>query len=85
MLQGVPLNYLVPHLQMLKKESLRFFYIDTTWIGALLDGALSIGRSPETRLYLDKAMAGNFLATVLDDFKIENLVSTGGEPKSAGN
>ena len=76
LLQGVPLNYLVPHLQMLKKESLRFFYIDTTWIGALLDGALSIGRSPATRLYLDKAMAGNFLTTVIDDFKIEKKSKT---------
>jgi hypothetical protein len=71
LLQGVPLNYLVPHPRILETETLRFFYVDTTWIGALLDGALSIGRSPETRLYLDKAMAGNFLTTVLDDLAID--------------
>jgi hypothetical protein len=71
LLQGVPLNYLVPHPQILKKDTLRFFYMDTTWVGALLDGALSIGRSPETRLYLDKAMAGNFLATALEELEVE--------------
>ena len=29
---------------MLPKESLRFFYLDPSWIASLVDGALSIGR-----------------------------------------
>ncbi|MGA1839339.1 MAG: hypothetical protein ACMUIU_01835 [bacterium] len=69
-LQGVPINYLIPHPCILKDESIRFFYVDTCWIGALMDGALSIGRSSESRLFLDKAMAGNFFEFVLDDYKV---------------
>ena len=64
LLHGVPLAYLVPHPQMLDQESLRFFYVDTSWIGALLDGALSIGRTSESQLLLDKVMAGHFLKNV---------------------
>lgn len=44
---GVPFNYLVPDENMLPVESLRFFYVDPNWLGALTDGALSIGRKPE--------------------------------------
>lgn len=72
-LHGVPINYLIPHPKVLEEESLRFFYVDTTWVGALLDGALSIGRSSESRLFLDKAMAGNFLNVVLEDCGIKLL------------
>jgi hypothetical protein len=45
LLQNVPLCYLVPDERMLPLESLRFFYLDTNWIDALVDGAFSIGRS----------------------------------------
>jgi hypothetical protein len=67
LLHGVPLGYLVPHPEMLEKESLRIFYLDTSWIGALIDGALSIGRVSESPLLLDKAMAGTFLKDVVRD------------------
>lgn len=43
-LKGLPFNYLVPNEAMLPAESLRFFWVDPFWIGALLDGAFSIGR-----------------------------------------
>ena len=43
-LKGVPFNYLVPDEEMLPPESLRFFWLDPFWMGALLDGAFSIGR-----------------------------------------
>lgn len=43
-LQGVPFNYLVPDERLLPPESLKFFLLDNTWMDALLDGALSIGR-----------------------------------------
>jgi hypothetical protein len=71
LLHGVPFHYLVPHELMLPPESLRFFYLDTAWIGALLDGALSIGRSSEARLLLDKTMASPILQPVLDDLQVE--------------
>lgn len=43
-LKGIPFNYLVPDERMLPIESIRFFYLDPSWIASLMDGALSIGR-----------------------------------------
>lgn len=45
LLHGVPFNYLVPDESMLPPESIRFFYLDTNWLAALADGAMSIGRT----------------------------------------
>jgi hypothetical protein len=44
LLFGVPFHYLVPDNSFLPPESIRFFSIDSDWISALTDGALSIGR-----------------------------------------
>jgi hypothetical protein len=44
LLKGLPFSYLVPDERMLPLESLRFFYLDSSWIASLVDGALSIGR-----------------------------------------
>jgi hypothetical protein len=43
-LYGVPFKYLVPDNVMLPPESIRFFWVDSNWIDALSDGALSLGR-----------------------------------------
>lgn len=43
MLGPVPFSYLVPNNAMLKVDSIKFFYIDSGWIAALLGGATSIG------------------------------------------
>jgi hypothetical protein len=43
LLQGAPFAYLVAHPQLLPVESARFFTVDQNWIGALVDGALSVG------------------------------------------
>jgi hypothetical protein len=43
LLQGVPFSYLVPHEQMLPRESIRFFYVNRNWLDAAVDGALSLG------------------------------------------
>jgi hypothetical protein len=43
LLYGVPFSNLVPSARMLPEESIRFFYIDSNWTNALLDGALSVG------------------------------------------
>lgn len=45
-LQGVPVKYLVADERMLPPESIRFFALDPLWIEALLDGALSLVRTP---------------------------------------
>jgi hypothetical protein len=39
----VPFAYLVPHPALLPDESIRFFDVDAPWLGALFDGALSVG------------------------------------------
>ena len=46
-LKGVPFNYLIPNENLLPVESIRFFYLDQTWVNCLLDGALSLGRSTD--------------------------------------
>src|SRR5579884_1642233 len=43
-LQGVPFNNLVADESLLPPESVKFFQFDQTWMDALVDGALSIGR-----------------------------------------
>ena len=43
LLEQVPFAYLVAHPQLLPVESARFFSVDRNWIGALVDGALSVG------------------------------------------
>jgi hypothetical protein len=43
LLRNLPFVHLVPDARMLPPESIRFFYLDPNWLGALLDGALSIG------------------------------------------
>jgi hypothetical protein len=43
LLQGVPFAYLVPDVELLPRESIRFFYLDRNWTDALVQGALSVG------------------------------------------
>lgn len=43
LLGKVPFDYLLPNMELLPEESIRFFYLDETWISALMDGALSVG------------------------------------------
>ena len=42
LLRGVPFAYLVAHPGLLPVESARFFRVDSNWLGALVDGALSV-------------------------------------------
>jgi hypothetical protein len=54
-LEQVPFAALVPHADMLPAESLRLFKIDTQWLQALMDGALSTGlrRSTDQAIYTE--------------------------------
>ncbi|KAJ5714432.1 uncharacterized protein N7483_011613 [Penicillium malachiteum] len=44
-LHTIPINYLISSLDFLPPESIRFFYIDKSWIDAFIDGSLSIGNN----------------------------------------
>jgi hypothetical protein len=55
LLHGVPFNYLVPDVDMLPMESIKFFHCDTNWLSYLADGALSIGRSASSDQVHDEA------------------------------
>lgn len=56
LLYGVPFKYLVPDSRMLPRESIRFFYVDNNWTGALADGVRSIGRIAEIDIQHDAAI-----------------------------
>jgi hypothetical protein len=43
LLEGVPFSHLVPDVELLPLESIRFFYVDREWTDALVEGALSVG------------------------------------------
>lgn len=53
LVKGLPFNYLVPDESMLPQESFRVFKLDPNWVGCLLDGAFSIGRSSGGHLEQD--------------------------------
>lgn len=56
-LAPVPFAPLVVNAAMLPAESLRFFYVDPNWLGALFDGAVSVGRGvPKQSVATGKAM-----------------------------
>ncbi|CAM4344732.1 hypothetical protein [Corallococcus exiguus] len=56
LLVGVPFAHLVPDFRMLPPESIRFFFVDTRWIDAMIDGALSIGLSTSHESALQGAL-----------------------------
>ncbi len=66
LLEGVPFLLLAPRPDMLPDESLRFFHLDGSWLFALLDGALSPGRSLRMDLGRDAAILEGIFQKVLD-------------------
>nr|WP_202459828.1 hypothetical protein [Streptomyces sp. SID1328] len=43
LLEMIPFEHMVPDERMLPVESIRFFYVDPSWVRAAIDGALSVG------------------------------------------
>jgi hypothetical protein len=41
LLSSVPLSYMVPDSSLLPPESIRFFFVDQTWVDRVIDGVLS--------------------------------------------
>ena len=56
LLLGVPFVYLIADARMLPPESMRFFYLDNNWIGAMTDGALALGLGTSRDLALLQAL-----------------------------
>lgn len=56
LLYGVPFGNLVPDARMLPVESIRFFYVDSNWLEALVDGAFSIGVHSDRDIRYHKVM-----------------------------
>ncbi len=67
LLKGVPFNYLVPDEQLLKAESLRFFWVDSYWVDCLQDGAFSIGRVTSSDLKTDTQTRSSTSGTRADE------------------
>lgn len=62
---NIPAHYLITDPSHLPPESIRFFYVDDSWLDALIDGALSIGNTLEretdsVRLAMKKALNAYF-------------------------
>jgi hypothetical protein len=57
LLYGLPFNYLVPDVRMLPPESLKFFYMDSGWLDALVEGALAIGTSTSGESSVNQALS----------------------------
>lgn len=56
LLTSVPFCYLVPDPNLLPKESLRFFFLDTRWMECLFDGAFSVARFTGSDLSFDNTL-----------------------------
>lgn len=56
LLRKVPFVHLVPDARMLPIESIRFFYRDPNWLGAMLAGALSVGLGSSRESAVQKAL-----------------------------
>ncbi len=80
LLHGVPFPYLVPDERLLPAETLKIFLIDPGWLDALVGGALSVGRGGTSRLLLNKAQAGNFIAGILAAARAARPPDRGPEP-----
>lgn len=65
-LEPVPFSSLVPDPRMVPVESIRFFYLDPTWIDALVAGALSLGVSTLLDLAIAGVLAPDLMARMKD-------------------
>jgi hypothetical protein len=66
LLDGVPFEALVAHPGLLPPESVRFFYLDPSWLDTLLEGALSVGQSTSRDLLYQGLMKEVLWDTTLD-------------------
>ncbi|MBW8683015.1 hypothetical protein [Chitinophaga rhizophila] len=87
LLEGVPINYLIPHENYLisreggaiAKEAVGLFYIDYDWIEALLGGALGIVTTEDSTALLNMLKEGRFLPANLMTNKANSRFIPSGE------
>ncbi|CAL1698578.1 unnamed protein product [Somion occarium] len=60
-LEGIPPYYLIPDPTWLPSESIRFFYVDSKWLSALVDGALSVANHLDKQDIVRQAIKGQLL------------------------
>lgn len=70
LLYPLPFNCLVPDERLLPAESLRFFYVDTNWLDALLDGALSIGLDSSRQTFFNEITKGMVHSAAMDALSV---------------
>jgi hypothetical protein len=80
LLYGLPFAHLVPDVRMLPPESIRFFYVDPNWIGAMIDGALSIGLSTSQQVELQSALTTQLESMATEAALAERAKSLGQDP-----
>jgi hypothetical protein len=80
LLYPLPFDVLVPDPRMLPVESIRFFYLDSNWTGALLDGALSIGLESSRQTFYHETMQGMLQRAAWDAAAVYRASLTGSEP-----
>lgn len=65
LLYDVPFQYLVSGEKLLPENSMRFFYMDSNWVRAMLDGTLSIGRDSKVDFSHDAVFIDSVYAKAL--------------------
>lgn len=77
LLRPLPFVHLVPDARMLPAESIRAFYLDPAWIGALADGALSIGVGTSLDLAVQAALTAQIKAAAAELARADRAAATG--------
>jgi hypothetical protein len=86
LLIGVPFNNLIADARLLPDESIRFFYLDSNWMNALRDGALSIAQQSSRDTFYNQLTRGaieNGTAAAMADFR-STLLGMDSEPSADG-
>jgi hypothetical protein len=58
LLNDIPFQNIIADTRLAPQESLRFFYVDPTWIDAMIDGVLSVGNNTSLDAMFTEVMAG---------------------------
>lgn len=58
LLNDIPFQNIIADTRLAPQESLRFFYVDPTWIDAMIDGVLSVGNNTSLDAMFTEIMAG---------------------------
>jgi len=84
LLYPLPFDNLVPDPRMLPVESLRFFYLDTNWLNAALDGAMSLGLDSSRQTFFSQVTKGMVYDAAMQALAVirDNLqgIPTGSNP-----